>query len=786
MAQASIDLHYEPQPKQVLLHTAKVKQVFFGGAAGGSKSHGLRWDLIKWCLYVPGLETYLFRRTLGELQSNHIRPLQREIPIEVGEYSDYRKRFEFRNGSAINVCYCEKEMDVTRYQGAEMHVLAIDEASHLTEFQITYLRTRARLGGFAEKVPEHMRPYLPRIVLASNPGGPGHSHIKMTYIDPAPAGTIFTDATMEEPGKPGSGWPTIFIQAGMKDNKYLDPGYAGQFTALAPELAKALRDGDWDVVMGQAVHNLSRTRHMLRPFDPPAHWTRMLSIDWGTAKPFSIGWYAVSEGALLKGKEGKADVWMPAGAVIRYAEWYGWSGKSDKGCRKDSRTVAREIVKREAERKVRIDYRVADSNMWAKSDGPSVQENMFEASEGRLVFRQSQKDRKANYAEILSRLAGNPRYMEDGEVMDPMFFVTSDCVHFWRTVPSLTLDDVDPDKGPDSKQEDHCVSGASTIVIKEGKRVRWVFLEELCKEGIAEGTVWTKDGWSRFVNLGMTLAESEVWGVTLKNDRHFVATGSHKVYCADGRYRRLDELTYNDYIVNAPYSELNAWRSIFRDRRIGFVASITKGARSVCTGLFGSISTALSRLASMFTTRMATIRTTISQILNCYPLRSTSVGTCHRLSGLNTASGISSESDPRQLLGTNRKPEGNGTLNAARKMLSWLRDFLMLAWNAGGKGSQKPGAGSTVEAPVIKEHSAVGIRAITRLSGTRPVYNLHVPEVHNFVINGGVVVHNCYDEVVYLLRSRPFVTTEENRRDVEEWRDRREARGVNHDPYATG
>lgn len=460
----SVTLNYEPQPKQLRLHTAPVQQVFFGGAAGGAKSHGIRWDLIAWCLRIPGLETFLFRRTLPELHSNHIRRLQAEIPLEVGEYNDGKKRFEFRQGAAINLCYCEKEQDVTRYQGSEMHVLAIDEASHFSEFQINYLRTRVRLGSFALKVPEHMRPFLPRIVFGSNPGGPGHSFLKTTFIDPAPAETIFVDKTLEVPGQPGTGMKSIYIPAGMKDNKYLDAGYAGQFTALAPELAKALRDGDWDVVVGQAIHNLSRHVHMIRPFQPPKYWTRMMSIDWGTAKPFSVGWYCVSEGATLKGREGAPDVYLPSGAVVRYAEWYGWNGKSDRGCRKDSGAVAREILKREAERGETINYRIGDTNMWAQSDGPSVKETMFNATEGRFVLRQAKKDRKANYAEFISRLAGNPRFLEDGEMMDPMFFITSDCVHFWRTVPTLTLDETDPDKGPDTKSEDHVYDEASYLL----------------------------------------------------------------------------------------------------------------------------------------------------------------------------------------------------------------------------------------------------------------------------------------------------------------------------------
>lgn len=95
-----------------------------------------------------------------------------------------------------------------------------------------------------------------------------------------------------------------------------------------------------------------------------------------------------------------------------------------------------------------MDYRVLDSQCWSSTDGPSVWENMVRTSEGRLSFRQCEKDRKANYEEILARLAGTE---DDG----PMFYCTVDCMHFWRTVPALTLDQNNPEKGWDTKQEDH-------------------------------------------------------------------------------------------------------------------------------------------------------------------------------------------------------------------------------------------------------------------------------------------------------------------------------------------
>jgi len=413
----------------------------------------IRHDAYMFCIQNPGCQAYLFRRSLVELRDNHIKFAQQEIPTDIATYNASRNELEFKNGSRLNFCYCEKEQDVFRYQGAEMHWVGIDEGAHLTDSQINYLKTRNRIGSW---VPERDKDRLPRFVIASNPGGPGHNYLKAVFIDPAPPETLFHDSTMRNPSDPeDKGWPTIFIPASMHDNRFIDENYEASFSGLAPEMARALREGDWDAVVGQALHTLDRARHQLRPFVPPRHWTRFQVMDWGTAAPFSVGWYCVSEGATLAGQEGWPDRWIPEGALIRYNEWYGWNERPNQGLRLAPQQVGRGIIEREEARDEVMDYRVADTECWAMKTGPSVMEWMMR-EDPRLIFRKSHKDRKRNYQEVLARLAGNPRVMDTGEAYeDPMFFVTADCLHFWRTVPSLTLDDTDPEKGPNTKLEDH-------------------------------------------------------------------------------------------------------------------------------------------------------------------------------------------------------------------------------------------------------------------------------------------------------------------------------------------
>src|SRR3990172_8059988 len=131
-----VRFEYVPQPRQMVLHGTLARQILFGGSVGGGKSMALRWDAIRFCLENSGCQAYLFRRTMGELEQSHIVRIKQELPehLGLGRWNTTKSVYEFRNGSNLWMCYCEKEQDVTRYQGAEMHWLGIDEATHLTEF----------------------------------------------------------------------------------------------------------------------------------------------------------------------------------------------------------------------------------------------------------------------------------------------------------------------------------------------------------------------------------------------------------------------------------------------------------------------------------------------------------------------------------------------------------------------------------------------------------------------------------------------------------------------------
>lgn len=56
---------------------------------------------------------------------------------------------------------------------------------------------------------------------------------------------------------------------------------------------------------------------------------------------------------------------------------------------------------------------------------------------------------------------------------------------------------------------------------------------------------------------------------------------------------------------------------------------------------------------------------------------------------------------------------------------------------------------------------AVGKIKVAKIeyAGKQDVFNMEVEGVHSFVVNYGIVSHNCYDDTRYFLMARPVAPT---------------------------
>lgn len=343
----------ELHPQQVKAFNSPATEILYGGSAGGGKSHLMRVASIVWCSQIDGLQAYIFRRLSDDLYKNHMAGpsgylalLSDWIDAKYVKYNASRNYIDFLfNGSRINLCHCQHEQDVYKYDGAEIGLLLMDELTHFTSFIYKFLRGRCRLSG-GTKIPTAYKGLFPRIVSGSNPGGIGHGWVKADFIDIAPPLEV-TQMPKEE-----GGMRRQFIPARLSDNPTLlelDPDYEAKLMGLGdPTLVRAKLEGDWNIVAGGALDDVWNSKLIVKPFKVPSNWKVDRSFDWGSAHPFSVGWWAESNGEEIEFLDGTTGCFR-AGDIIQIAEWYGAADfYKNEGLKISAREIAMGIKEKEA------------------------------------------------------------------------------------------------------------------------------------------------------------------------------------------------------------------------------------------------------------------------------------------------------------------------------------------------------------------------------------------------------------------------------------------------------
>lgn len=276
--------------KQQLALNCPATEIVYGGAAGGGKSALMRAASVHWCMQVPGLQVYLFRRNRGDLLKNHFQSswsyrdiLAPLIAANKCQIVMSANAIRFWNGSTIHLCFWQHEKDRQRYQGADIHVLLIDELTHFQADEYRFLRGRLRLGGL--EIPPHVKTEFPRVLCGTNPGSVGHVWVKEGWVDNGPYNV------RQMPREEG-GMRRCYIPARTGDNPTIDPDYESKLAGLGdPLLVRAMLEGDWEIVAGSMFGSTwRRDLHTCEPFAIPHDWTIWRGADDGFADPHAVVW----------------------------------------------------------------------------------------------------------------------------------------------------------------------------------------------------------------------------------------------------------------------------------------------------------------------------------------------------------------------------------------------------------------------------------------------------------------------------------------------------------------
>lgn len=428
-----------PQPRQLEFMSRMEDECLYGGAAGGGKSDTLLVEALR----QVNVNTYrglILRRTFPMLEALIARSIElypKAFPK--AKYVDNKKEWRFPSGARIFFGHVNTEKDKYNYQGKPYDFIGFDELTQFTSTQYEYIKSRNRPTGPGTRI---------YVRATANPGGVGHGWVKQRFISPAPPGTRIKqkvrirqpDGTMIERYH-----SRIFIPSTVFDNQELlknDPNYLTTLAMLPEKERNALLYGDWDSFSGQvftewkndpAHYEDQKWTHVIKPFKVPKWWKIYRGFDFGYAKPFSVGWYAVDE----KGK------------VYRIRELYGCTGVPNEGVMWDPVKIAnriKEIEKEDINLKGKKIIGIADPSIFDESRGESVARMMAKAPNF-VYWTGGDNNRIPGKMQYHYRLA----FDEDGETM---FQVFDTCKHFIRTIPTLVYDETNVED-INTDMEDH-------------------------------------------------------------------------------------------------------------------------------------------------------------------------------------------------------------------------------------------------------------------------------------------------------------------------------------------
>lgn len=453
---------WAPQPgSQTLFVTSPVFETLYEGTRGPGKTNGL---LIDFSQHVDqgfgkAWRGILFRRSypaLADVVTKSKEWIPKAFPgarfIESGP-SGYTWRFP--RGEELLLRYIERKSDYQTYHGHEYPWVGFDELT-MWESSDCYDVMKSCCRSSAPGLPRKYR-------ATTNPHGPGHHWVKLRFIDAAQRGVIVADKY---------GNQRVTLHGHWSENQFLleaDPEYVSrllQATEDDPDQQAAWVDGSWDVAAGAFFGAAwSRKHHVLPPFEIPRSWRMDRSFDWGSSKPFSVGWWAESDGSPVRLADGRQRTFA-RGSLFRVGEWYGCQkDRPNTGLGLDAAEIAAGILERQQNRwpgRV-IQPGPADSSIFDVQDGHCIADSFANARVTWLPANKGPGSRKNGWQLMRDRFG----FAKRTPVENPGLYVFADCLDFIRTVPMLPRDEKKPDD-IDTKAEDHIADEARYRVLAPG------------------------------------------------------------------------------------------------------------------------------------------------------------------------------------------------------------------------------------------------------------------------------------------------------------------------------
>ncbi len=436
---------------QVLFLSSPVFETLFEGTRGPGKTDALLADFCQHVSqgYGAAWRGILFRSTYKQLSDVVAKSKAWfKLWFPGAKFNESEYVWTFPDGEQLLLRYMSRPADYENYHGHAYPWIGWEELTNWATsemYKMMFSCCRSTTPGMPRKVRATTNPY-----------GRGHNWVKERFQLPGMRGKI-----IKTPGEPDR----VAIHGHISENRILldaDPEYLKNIRAAAknPAQLKAWLDGSWDITSGGMFDDLWHTQvHCVSTFPVPRTWTVDRSFDWGSSKPFSIGWWAESDGSDLVLANGRR-IRTVRGDVFRIGEWYGCKkGSENEGLRMLASDIAEGIKFREMGMGLagRVKPGPADPAIWSEENGNCIAKDMLAKG---IRWEKADNSRKQGWEQVRKRLSNALNLDEEGTKLDGprekpgVFVVAERCPAFVRTVVPIPRDETDPDD-VDSDVEDH-------------------------------------------------------------------------------------------------------------------------------------------------------------------------------------------------------------------------------------------------------------------------------------------------------------------------------------------
>jgi phage terminase large subunit len=708
---------YDPLPHQIKFHTSPAKYRLFGGSCGGGKTYAIMAEAIMRSFkYDFPLTGAIFRRSFPELDSTIIRGMLTMLPNWLYKYNQAQHVMTLRNGSIIEFCYAETDADVIRYQSREWDWLGIDELTHFSAYQFTYLCTRVRT----------IKPINTKVFAGSNPGGRGHAWVKEKFV---------TKDCKDDNYNPND---YDFIPAGIMDNPYLmknNPDYLENLKMLPEDERKRLLEGDWDAQAGMFFTEWSPSRHVVDDFDVPEDWQLILGWDDGTREPRAVNLYAI---------DNDQKVWC-------VWEYY----RAEENLDEAAKNIRNQL--KEKGLWGRIYKCVVDPSM-KRQDSQTGISSIEVLEDMGFGFHIGEVELGNN-----NRVEGwrvMKTYLSHKPYEEPLLKFFRSCENIIRTIPDLMY--YQPRSGASSKKEDlDCFIAGTKVDTMLGKKN---------VEDIKEGDyVRTPIGYRKVIKDGISgISHGTAWA-QLSNGQRLEGTPDHRVYVQGKGLVELQNLSVGDILQE---KNIYLWKqkksgtkeySIVGTPLVGTIAqmgAILKRGIPHFIGRCILTTTEKFQRAWQYITRTVTKTTTAPRTLNYSTTQYTANSILKREKTYKRSlrSGGSHQKGRRRLERTQEKcmkePRPTSTrANIVKNLLKrkqkppsfaqrvvsttigWISNLLKFV----------PFVEKSLK-QLIRKLEPVHISAVGHCEGSKVVYNLTVEEAHLYYANGVLVTNTTQED----------------------------------------